>query len=267
MFFNFLTLPILYTILFIYIRRQSSNFFHVASTTGHSTISDDSNFEPPASIATSPESLTAKPGSQSIHSRRPKTLFTEAAERSRRRMHQVAVTLLCYPLAYLVLTGPILVIPMASFLRKNIPISAVYALSSVYTSTGWVNVILYTVTRKGIVSWDRLFRWRKRPKHLKSNRGPKSLRISTFQAPVTTELDYKTTVSSSSHEKGYTPTDSSSGFQHDNYITPIQTPKAVKLVHSGSCLLHHSSISRVPGESNVARTCNCGRSVEWKSWD
>ena len=208
MFFNFLTLPILYTILFIYIRRQSSNFFNVASTTGHSTISDNSNFESPASIATSPEPLKAKLGSmrsQSIHSRRPKPRFTEAAERARRRMHQVAVTLLCYPLAYLVLTGPILVIPMASFLRKNIPVSSVYALSSVYTSTGWVNVILYTVTRKGIVSWDRLFKWRKRPKHLKSNRGAKSLRISTFQAPVTTELDYKTTVSSSSHERGYLP--------------------------------------------------------------
>jgi hypothetical protein len=269
LFFDSLVLPILYSILFIYIRRQSNNFFYVVSTNGHSTTSDDIKLEPPASISTSPTANAASTRSEPIDSMMPKPRVTEAAERARRRMNQVAVTLLCYPLAYLLLTAPILVIPIASFLEKNIPISVVYVLSSVYTSTGWVNVILYTITRKGIVSWHRLLRWRKRPQHLQSTPGPKSLGISTFQAPVTTdELDYKTTASSSSQERGYTSTDSGSGYPHDNYVAAIiPAPRPVKLVHSRSCLLGHSSISHVPGETNIMRTCNCNRPLEWKSWD
>jgi hypothetical protein len=276
LFFNNLSLPILYSILFFHIRRQLRNFLSVTSTNDHTTNNDlepwQDNLEhgtplnptSPSNIQnTQTKSITSEERSKNML----QTRVNETAERTRRRMNQVAVTLLCYPIAYFFLTAPILVIPIASFLRKNIPVSVVYVLSSIYSSSGWVNVLLYTITRKGIISWNWLLRWPK----CRNQRQVPSLRfhqppfftsrhsIPSTKVPVADNLDSKVLLSSLSQEKLYAESDSSYG--RGTYVTQIQVPEPVRLVHSPSCLFYHASVDLIPDATTIRRRCNCSISL------
>jgi hypothetical protein len=56
---------------------------------------------------------------------------------------------------------PITCARIAQFTGAPVPIPVVFFAAGIYGATGFVNVVLYTVTRKGIVSFDWLRRWRK----------------------------------------------------------------------------------------------------------
>jgi G protein-coupled glucose receptor regulating Gpa2 C-term len=75
-------------------------------------------------------------------------------ESARKRMNNVSLTLLCYPIAYICLIMPITLARIAEFADVKVSIPVIYFAAGVYASSGYVNVILYTFTRKGIVSWD-----------------------------------------------------------------------------------------------------------------
>jgi G protein-coupled glucose receptor regulating Gpa2 C-term len=83
------------------------------------------------------------------------------AERAKRRMNKIAVTLLCYPIAYLCLTMPISVARVAFYCGAEVSPAVSYIVVAIFGSSGWVNVLLYTIPRKGIVSWDWILFWRR----------------------------------------------------------------------------------------------------------
>jgi hypothetical protein len=85
----------------------------------------------------------------------------DGAERTKRRIYKVAVTLLCYPIAYLLLTMPISVVRVAVYSGAELPLPVSSAVVAIYASSGWVNVLLYTIPRKGIISWDWILFWRR----------------------------------------------------------------------------------------------------------
>jgi hypothetical protein len=84
---------------------------------------------------------------------------------AQRRLSRVSWTLLCYPIIYFVLVLPLAVARIMEFANKDWSLTSVYVGGALFDVQGIVNVILYTATRQGIISWDRIFR-----KHKYDNR-------------------------------------------------------------------------------------------------
>jgi len=87
---------------------------------------------------------------------------TEAELAKRKRLNSIAITLLCYPIAYLCLTMPVEIVRVAAYCGATFPIPVSDVVVCIYASSGWVNVLLYTIPRKGIISWDHILWWRKK---------------------------------------------------------------------------------------------------------
>jgi hypothetical protein len=158
LFFNDFAVPVLYCLLFLYLRRHSKAFQISTSSkqTGGLKLEpweENSEFggigaSPRRVITTSSVNSTTESGSiQQSHEH-------NETERATRRMNQVATILLCYPVAYLCLTVPVSVVRVATYLGPQFPLTVSYVVVSIYASSGWVNVLLYTIPRKGIISWD-----------------------------------------------------------------------------------------------------------------
>jgi hypothetical protein len=154
-------LSLLYTILFFYIRIQSNKFRAVASSTEQTTSHQLQNWQ-----------ATVEVGSEVVHPSshpviiRTATVTTQdhlstrrngrsEADRVHRQMNQAAFRLLCYPILYICLTMPIATVALAD-LAGRLWFKPIYLASCFYASSGWANVVLYTATRKGIISWDWL---------------------------------------------------------------------------------------------------------------
>ena len=88
---------------------------------------------------------------------------------ARRRMLQVARSLLWYPLVYLCVTAPLTMARLAQFAHDDWAQTAIFIGATFYASAGWCNVILYTTTRKGIIHWSWCGWNRKRRDRLNSN--------------------------------------------------------------------------------------------------
>ena len=80
---------------------------------------------------------------------------------ARKRMLQVARSLLWYPLIYLCVTAPLTMGRLAQFADDDWATTCIFVGASFYASGGWLNVLLYTTTRKGIISWTWCGRNRK----------------------------------------------------------------------------------------------------------
>ena len=103
------------------------------------------------------------------HHRRNSSLTTLASfmprqvserTRCRRRIWQLGVSLLCFPVIYTVLALPLSVartLEMANHRPSN---AYIWISASLYTCGGWCNVILYTATREGVIPWN-WFLWRR----------------------------------------------------------------------------------------------------------
>ena len=162
LFFNGFALPVLYCLLFLYIRGHLKAFRISTSSKQSSGLALEpwqANLEsgrsgtmasPREVIKTTSVKITTEIGTiQQPHEH-------NEAERSMKRMNQVAIILLCYPIAYLCLTVPISVVRVATYSGAHFSLPVSYIVVSIYASSGWVNVLLYTIPRKGIISWSRL---------------------------------------------------------------------------------------------------------------
>jgi hypothetical protein len=178
LFVDMFGLTILYCILFFYIKTQLKNFRAAnSSTTDHATSAASqhelrnwqANLE--TGIPTDPTSPRAIMTKQTVTvttEERPSTMYhghgrrvrTEA-DRAHRRMNQVALTLLCYPVSYICLTMPIAITRLAQFAGNNWGLRVIYVAACIYSCSGWCNVLLYTATRRGIISWGWLFKKRR----------------------------------------------------------------------------------------------------------
>ena len=171
-------LTILYCILFFYIRVQLKKFQKITSTSeiqsSHELRSWQANLEAgtPDQPAAPKQIITTQTVSVTTEERPQRRTMKTEAERAHRRMNQVALTLLCYPIMYICLTMPLSITRISSFAGHDLGLKSVYAGASIFCCSGLVNVLLYTLTRKGIISWDWLFRKCKKNKTNNSEQAP-----------------------------------------------------------------------------------------------
>ena len=170
-----ITLTVLYTVLFVYIRIQSK-YIRKASSSQELSANEHGKWR--FDIENDDH------GHPSTTQMFPRNLQQSAPEQ---RLSRASKIMLCYPAIYFVLVLPLAVARIMEFDNKNWSLTAVYVGGALFDCQGWVNVILYTATRQGIISWDKIFRKRK------SNSG-KGSATSTFdsQPPRAREFSVST---------------------------------------------------------------------------
>jgi len=183
------SLTIMYIFMFCYIRIQSRKLVKASSTSNsvhqpaHELRSwkvdveagDPAHRITPSQIFTmNSANVTTEDRPTQLRSRRP---------RADKRMNQVSLTLLCYPIMYIVFTMPLEVSRLSEFAGKNWSLTSVYFGVCLFMCSGFFNVLLYTTTRKGIFSWSSLFRKRK----YESSKAPNHLSLyqPSSRPPVT----------------------------------------------------------------------------------
>jgi hypothetical protein len=150
-------LTILYCLVFFYIRLQLK---HLRKASDHQEIDpQDKNWQanletrisstpiPPQEIRTT-MSVTVTTSDRSI-----RKSLSRTGDKTHRRMNRVTFTLLGYPLLYISLTMPLCIVRLSEFAGRNWGYTGIYIGGCIFTCTGFCNVLLYTLTRKGIVSW------------------------------------------------------------------------------------------------------------------
>jgi hypothetical protein len=195
------TLTAMYCFMFFYIRIQSRKLAN-ASTTGTST----SKYEPPHQLqswnvnveagdpaqgAISSQPFTTKSDIVTVEDSPPQASQTKSNRpRGDKRINQVSLRLLCYPIMYLICTIPLEVARLSQFAGKRWGLPSVYLGACVFMTSGFFNVLLYTTTRKGIVSWGGCFRQckyefprRTARSHLSSARRPSQASPGVIRTP------------------------------------------------------------------------------------
>jgi hypothetical protein len=151
-------LAILYVVLFFYIRLQSTEFAHMTSSNDRASSQQLQTWHVSVDPSRGTHPVSQKKITRTVtvvaeDAPAPTRPWRSEEDRAHRRLNQASFTLLAYPLLYLCLTVPIGTVALAS-LAGHIWLTPVYVASCFYGSSGWANVILYTATRKGIVSWN-----------------------------------------------------------------------------------------------------------------
>lgn len=151
-------LAIIYVVLFFYIRVQSTKFANMTSSTEQASSHRLQTWRASVDVGNgkhpiAPQKITRTVTAIVEDAPAPQRFGRAEEDRALRRMNQAAFKLLAYPILYFCLTVPIGTVALAS-LAGHIWLNPVYIASCFYGSTGWANVILYTATRKGIISWN-----------------------------------------------------------------------------------------------------------------
>jgi hypothetical protein len=222
-FVDMLALTFLYCLVFFYIRNQLRKFNRETSSTEHQSSGNDQELERwQADLeAMTPQSehpnqiLTTQSVSVISEDRRPSgqtydtsgtplslanTSSAHSQVLARKRMLQVARSLLWYPLIYLCVTAPLTIGRLATFAGDSWSQTCIFVGATFFACGGLFNVLLYTSTRKGIISWTW---WRKKDNvseppttpHIES---PRRERISTF--PGAEKLGSKSSASTESNQ-------------------------------------------------------------------
>src|SRR5579859_7025534 len=274
-------LTILYCILFFYIRIQLKNFRSAnSSSTDHHTGTGtnhgahelrawQANLEaglPVDHHGPSPNGIITKTTVTVTTEERPTTIYSgrrtrNEADRAHRRMNQVALTLLCYPITYNCLTMPICITRLSQFAGNNWGLVPIYVAACLYSFSGFFNVLLYTATRRGIISWGWLFK-RKGKKNGVSTTStgyyPGS-RDAGSNVRTTTVRSKPSNLSNSSFPqtpKSNLPDSDSESFTQEFTTTPVAISDAAKLVHSKDCVLEQMDY-RTSNGSTLVGGCTC----------
>ena len=172
LFLDMVTLTILYSILFFFLRAQTKRLLEAHTTTEQTaddTFASQPHHQWEVQLGTSNRDVQApSPASPSgpVIVTQSVAIYTEpsqppngpnaAARRTYQRMNKVSMTLLIYPVIYMILTMPLSISRIAEFAGQKWGLKIVYFGAALFDCTGFINVLLYTTTRKGLVSWDRL---------------------------------------------------------------------------------------------------------------
>jgi len=162
-------------------------------------------------------------------------LQTKHVNRAQQRINTVSKVLLCYPVVYICLTLPTAVIRVRQFANHEYSIASAYVAASIFQCTGLVNVVLYTSTRKGIISWNWLWPKRKHTTTNESSLHPASMSYPTVVTnspdPTTQNFTYPpssaTGKSSGEYTKNSVQSNVGSGF--DN-VTSFDDKRIVEVV-------------------------------------
>lgn len=292
LFVDMFALTTLYCILFFYIRIQLKSFRKAASSSenqsSHELQSWQANLEagkvsPPIAPR---QILTTKTVTVTTENR-PQRRQRSEADRAHKRMNQVALTLLGYPVMYICLTMPISITRISEFAGHHWGLTSIYVAACIYCCSGFVNVLLYTATRKGIISWGWLFRKRKfstssaetapppyNPHYPGTHHGP-SHSDSSLHVPTVTPKPSagslsrqvpQTPKSSAGTEHIGTESDAASLYptrDHDNFNNNESTSDGDRLVHHPNCVYNcfEDVTIRTSNASTLIGTCNCGDAV------
>jgi hypothetical protein len=176
LFLDIATLTVLYSILFFFLRAQTRRLLRAHTTTEQtyddSTIGTQHNqqWEVRLGSADGDMEVTATRPSGPVIVTKSVYIYTEAsrpnrpsvnAQRTYHRMNRVSVTLLIYPAIYMVLTIPLSISRIAQFAGQDWGVSFIFFGACLFDCTGFINVLLYTGTRKGLVTWDALKFWKR----------------------------------------------------------------------------------------------------------
>jgi len=175
------TLTILYSILFFFLRAQTKGLLKPSSPTDQHTVADDltmtaNNTQWEVTLGAPDDDPEASPPGPSdpVIVTKSVTIYTESSSnprpsppntntrRTHRRITKVSITLLIYPVLYMILNLPISMARIAEFAGHEWGLAFIHFGAALFECTGWINVLLYTSTRKGLVSWDSLKFWKKR---------------------------------------------------------------------------------------------------------
>lgn len=272
------SLTVLYCVLFFYIRLQLKNFRAVnSSTTEHHTGTGNhelrawhANLEAGVPVDSAPGHLAAPNGILTkttvtvTTEERPNTLYSgrrtrNEADRAHRRMNQVAMTLLCYPVTYICLTMPICITRLSQFAGNNWGLVPIYVAACLYCFSGFFNVLLYTATRRGIISWGWLFKRKGKKNGVSttstgyypgSRDAGSNIRATTVRSKPSNLSDFPQT------PKSNLPDSDSESFTQEFTTTPVAISDAAKLVHSKDCVLEQMDY-RTSNGSTLVGGCTC----------
>jgi hypothetical protein len=296
-------LTLLYCLVFFYIRGQLKKFSHIASVGTEGTKSSSgqelerwqADLEatapdvqpPPRSVittrmvsVTTEDRGTAELTSTNTNSAVPLSLRHTASAQSqllaRKRMLQVARSLLYYPLIYLFVTTTLTIGRLATFTNAPWAQTCIFVGATLYACGGWANALLYTTTRKGIIGWSwcgwsRKCRDRKMSKgsvSLASPRGPPhglAEKYDSEQSTATSVSNHsrnESTVIDPRQPVSMILADSSSDLQFDGVdftnSTGFDTVNGTdddKLVHDRYCV-QSRLYAATPGKGSGECTCN-----------
>jgi hypothetical protein len=143
-------LIVLYSTLFFYIRIQSKKL-RDAESSSHQSAGEQGGYEMASGLVykSVTKHLPATP-EHHLQVRRVQSRLNA----SDRRLKKVSLTLLCYPLVYIVFLMPLSIARLRQFAGLNPSLTFTYAAAAVFDCKGFVNVILYSSTRKGLIPWD-----------------------------------------------------------------------------------------------------------------
>ena len=157
LFIDDLGLTLIYIILCIYIRFQAKRF-EAATTNGSGSheLQNRSHHESGNTQGTGDFDFKSKRATVTVEN------SSRLANSTHRRMTKVAYALLLYPILYIFHTLPLAILRLANFGGYIPSYPVLYGLASIYCCSGWTTVLLYTATRKGIISWDKQSKQRRR---------------------------------------------------------------------------------------------------------
>ena len=177
LFLNMAALTVLYSILFCFIRIQSKNL--LKATYGSSRSQSTSHDQSPHGLRPWEVNLEGGKGEEQLDSSqiittRTVTVSTQerpvqpvgvdkSGQQVRQRMNRVSTILLLYPVIYIILTMPLAISRIAEFAGQEWGLTYVYVGAAIFDCSGLANVLLYTTTRKGIISWSWFKRQRQAP--------------------------------------------------------------------------------------------------------
>ena len=184
LFLDMATLTVLYSILFFFLRSQTKNLLNANTTTDHQTADDfnpTSNTQWEVRLGTDNDLEGSSPARPSgpVLITKSVSIFTEgnpnsmiprpnpAARRTYHRINKVSTTLLIYPILYVIVTLPISLSRIAQFAGQQWGLTFAHFGAALFECTGWINVLLYTMTRKGLVSWNQLQFWKREEKNVR----------------------------------------------------------------------------------------------------
>ena len=176
LFLDMATLTILYSILFFFLRRQTKRLLKAGGTENRTenrtedlTTATNNQWEVRFGPEDDLEAPPARPSGPVIVTKSV-SVYTESqattkphtnARRTYDQINTVSTTLLIYPILYMILTLPISISRISEFRGQELGLTFAYFGAALFECTGFINVLLYTSTRKGLVSWNRLKFWKK----------------------------------------------------------------------------------------------------------
>src|SRR5271154_316886 len=147
-------LVVLYSTLFCYIRIQSKKL-RGAESSSHQSAGEQGGYEMESGLVY--KSVTKPLPAAPAHHLQVRRLQSRSNAPDR-RLKRVSLTLLCYPLVYIVFLMPLSIARLRQFAGLNPSLAFTYAAAAAFDCQGFVNVILYTSTRKGLIPWDTFIR-------------------------------------------------------------------------------------------------------------